>query len=107
MTPRRIADMLACIPKEAPVPDEVVRQYLFDRPGHYQIRVLGALDQCWLEQLEELQITISSWDDSYPVTHISGWLSDQTALAGLLELLNDLGMVILTVNRLRDDEGIE
>ncbi|MFM8322199.1 MAG: hypothetical protein ACKOC5_14900 [Chloroflexota bacterium] len=89
------------------MPDETIRQYLFDRPGQYQIRVLGALDQCWLDHLEELQITTSSSGGSYQVTQISGWLSDQTALAGLLELLNDLGMVILTVNRLRDDQGIE
>lgn len=93
--------------KEAPVPDETIRQYMFDRPGHYQIRVLGALDQCWLEHLEDLQITTSSWGDGYPVTQISGWLSDQTALAGLLELLNDLSLVILTVNRMSEDEGID
>ncbi len=82
--------------------DEIVRRYLFDRPGSYQIRVLGLLEPCWLEHLEELQISSSSWSGKYPVTHISGWLIDQTALAGLLELLNDLGMVILTVERLED-----
>jgi hypothetical protein len=38
------------------------------------------------------------------VTQINGWLADQTALAGLLELLNDLCLVILTVERLEQDE---
>lgn len=85
------------------MPDEVVdRRYLFDRPGSYQIRVLGLLEPCWIEQLEQLKISTSSWAGKYPVTNINGWLSDQTALAGLLELLNDLGMVILTVERLDD-----
>jgi hypothetical protein len=89
------------------VPDETTRQYLFDRPGRYQIRVLGALDQCWCDHLEELDISTSPWG-SYPlVTQISGWLSDQTALGGLLDLLNDLGLVILTLERLELDEGIK
>ena len=30
---------------------------------------------------------------------IDGWLADQTALTGLLDLLTDLGLVILTVER--------
>ena len=89
------------------MPEEIVHQYLFDRPGHYQIRVQGSLDKFWLEHLEGLEISTGSWG-SYPqVTQINGWLADQTALAGLLELLNELGLVILTVERLEEDEKIE
>ena len=89
------------------MPEEIVRQYLFDRPGHYQIRVQGSLDKFWLDHLEGLEISTSPWG-SYPrVTQINGWLADQTALAGLLELLNDLGLVILTVERLEEDEKVE
>jgi hypothetical protein len=93
--------------KEETVPEEIVHQYLFDRPGHYQIRVQGSLDKFWLEHLEGLEISTISWG-SYPrVTQINGWLADQTALAGLLELLNELGLVILTVERLEEDEKVE
>ena len=81
------------------MPDEIVRTYLFDRPGHYQIRVLGALSQSWLDHLAELEVSPTSWGDYPQVTQISGWLADQTALAGLLDLLTDLGLVILTVER--------
>ena len=35
---------------------------------------------------------------------IKGWLTDQTALAGLLDLLTDLGVVILTVERYECDK---
>ncbi len=84
------------------MPEDNDRRYLFDRPGSYLIRVLGLLEPCWIEQLEELNISTSSWAGKYPVTQISGWLIDQTALAGLLDLLNELGMVILTVERLED-----
>jgi hypothetical protein len=82
---------------------EIARQYLFDLPGHYQIRVQGSLDRLWLDHLEGLEITIAPWGNYPLVTQICGWLNDQTALAGLLDLLNDLGLVILTVERLETE----
>ena len=86
------------------MPDEIVRAYLFDRPGHYQIRVAGILGKDWCEHLEGLKISTISWG-SYPeVMQIDGWLADQTALAGLLDLLTDLGLVILTVERHESDK---
>ena len=89
------------------MPEETVHQYLFDRPGHYQIRVQGSLDKYWREHLEGLEISTCPWG-SYPqVTQINGWLADQTALAGLLELLNDLGLVILTLERIEENEKTE
>ncbi len=79
------------------------RRYLFDLPGYYQIRVQGSLEHYWSEQLEGLEISTAPWG-SYPiVTQIRGSLNDQTALAGLLGLLNDLGLVILTVERIETD----
>ena len=89
------------------MPEEIIRQYLFDRPGLYQIRVVGELDECWLTHLEDLEISTTSWGHYHLVTQISGWLADQTVLSGLLDLLNDLGRVILTVERLEMDETIE
>ena len=86
------------------MPEKIIRQYLFDRPGRYQIRVQGSLDKIWLEHLDGLEISTCPWG-SYPqVTQINGWLADQIALAGLLELLNELGLVILTVERIEQDE---
>lgn len=89
---------------DEPLPEHTHLQYPFDRPGLYLIRVLGTLRKCWIEQLEGLEVSISPWHKYQRVTQIEGWLCDQTALAGLLELLNDLGMVILTVERLESDE---
>ncbi len=87
--------------------DENSHRYLFDQPGHYQIRVVGKLDERWLSHLEGLEITTSHWGNYPQVTQINGWLADQTALSGLLDLLNDLGRVILTVECLELDEKIE
>jgi len=86
------------------VPEEIIRQYLFDRPGRYQIRVQGSLDKFWLEHLDGLEISTCPWGSYAKVTQINGWLADQTALAGLLDLLNELGLVILTVERLEENE---
>ena len=88
------------------MPEEIVHQYLFDCPGHYQIRVQGSLDTFWHEHLEGLEISTCPWGIYPRVTQINGWVADQTALAGLLELLNELGLVILTVERLEEDEKI-
>ena len=89
------------------MPEEIIRQYLFDRPGLYQIRVMGELDERWLAQLEDLEISSTSWGHYHLVTQITGWLADQTALSGLLDLLNDLGRVILTVECLEMGEAIK
>jgi hypothetical protein len=89
------------------VPEDTSGNYLFDRPGLYQIRVVGILDECWLEHLEGLEISVKPWRNYYQVTQISGWLADQTVLSGLLDLLTDLSMVILSVERLEMDETIE
>ena len=86
------------------MPEEIIRQYLFDRPGHYQIRVVGKLAECWKDNLEGLEISHGPWGNYPLVTQISGWIADQTALSGLLGLLNDLGLVILTVERHELDE---
>ena len=88
------------------MPEETVRQYLFDRPGFYQIRIVGELDERWLAHLEGLEISTNPWGKYQKVTQISGWLADQTALSGLLDLLSDLGRVILTVERIETDEEV-
>lgn len=89
------------------MPEETTHQHLFDRPGHYLIRVLGVLDLCWVDYLEGLEISTAPWAEYPQVTQLNGWLADQTALAGLLDLLNDLGKVILTVERIGPDLEIK
>ena len=89
------------------MPEEIIRQYLFDRPGFYQIRVMGEIDERWLAYLECLEISTAPWGKYHQVTQIDGYLADQTALSGLLDLLTDLGRVILTVERIEMDEEIE
>ena len=58
----------------------------------YQIRVEGHLDQRWLEGLE---VSLCSEGE----TVISGAL-DQAALHGILDRVRDLGVVLISVERI-------
>ena len=88
------------------MPEEIIREYLFDRPGLYRIRVVGVIDERWLAHLDGLEISTAPWGKYNHVTQINGWLVDQTTLSGLLDLLSDLGRVILTVERIEVDEEV-
>ena len=56
------------------MPDEIVRQYLFDRPGLYQIRVVGELDERWIAHLEGLEISTTAWGH-YPSGDTDQWMA--------------------------------
>jgi hypothetical protein len=64
------------------------------RSAHYEIRVEGILDQSWTAWFEGLRIDS---DDSQTV--ISGPVTDQAALHGLLNRICDLGLVLISVRR--------
>lgn len=63
------------------------------RPGHYEIRLKGHLNNRWAEWFEGLTIT---WEDSGE-TLLSGLVADQAALHGLLRRVRDLGLPLLSV----------
>lgn len=65
-------------------------------PHDYFIRIRGHLDPAWAEDLWGLDLT------HHPdgTTVLQGRLADQSALRGLLNQLDDLGLLLLEVNRL-------
>lgn len=62
---------------------------------HYEIRVQGVLDRHWTVWFEGLEVRGESTQ-----TVISGPLSDQSALHGVLAKVRDLGLVLISVRRL-------
>ena len=67
----------------------------FDKPGVYQIRVKGTLDERW-----------SAWFDGFTIvpqadneTLLTGSVTDQISLHGLLSKIRDLGLPLLSVKR--------
>ena len=74
-------------------------QILYDRPGTYHICVQGAIDPSWSDRLEGLKIHLSVAEGTR-VTTLEGELSDQAALAGVLNSLYELHLPVLMVMRL-------
>ena len=70
------------------------------QPLIYQIRVEGHLGQQWMDWFEGLTITLEDNGD----TLLTGPVVDQAALYGLLKKVRDLGMPLLSVNRVQYDE---
>jgi len=63
-------------------------------PTHYEIRVEGVLDSRWEAWFGGLQVTSDGAQ-----TVISGLLSDQPALHGLLAKIRDLGLCLISVRQ--------
>jgi hypothetical protein len=65
-------------------------------PELYEIRIKGHLDGRWAGWFEGLTITLKENGD----TLLAGPVVDQAALHGLLRRVRDLGMTLISVNRL-------
>jgi hypothetical protein len=70
-----------------------------DQSTIYQIRIKGHLGQQWTDWFAGLTIKLEENGD----TVLTGPVVDQPALHGLLKRVRDLGMPLLTVNRLKSD----
>ena len=69
----------------------------FDRPATYQITVQGMIDPDWSDRLAGMTIGLVREEACPPVTTLKGELSDQAALAGVLNTLYELHLPILSV----------
>jgi hypothetical protein len=75
----------------------------FDQPGTYQIRVQGALDSAWSDWFDGFAITVQAGD----VTALTGSVTDQAALHSLLGRIRNLGLPLLSVERVEHRRGDE
>ncbi len=65
----------------------------------YEICLKGHLDEQWVSWFEGFTITYSFSHEGTPVTTLSGAIADQAALHGVLIKLRDIGIPLLSVNR--------
>jgi hypothetical protein len=72
----------------------------FDLPATYRIGVQGHIPARWCDRLEGMTITERSPEAEPAVTTLLGELSDQAALAGVLNTLYELHLPVLSVERL-------
>ena len=66
----------------------------------YRIRVEGVLEPTWSEWLDGMTISQEPGD----VTILSGSVRDQAELFGLLTKVRDMGLTLISVNRVEPPE---
>jgi len=76
------------------MPNEHIPQPESAQPLVYQIRIKGHLDSQWTDWFEGLTITLE--EDG--VTLLAGPVIDQAALHGLLKIVRDLGLALISVH---------
>ena len=79
------------------MPDKRSSHMDSSQPTSYQIRIKGHLGRQWTDWFEGLTITPEDNGD----TLLTGVVFDQAALHGLLRQVRDLGMPLLSVNRVK------
>jgi hypothetical protein len=67
----------------------------FDQPTAYQIRLSGTLDASWSDWFGGFSIMVQDGE-----TLLVGVVSDQSALHGILAKINDLGLPIVSVEKI-------
>jgi len=68
-------------------------------PMVYQIRIKGHLDSQWTDWFGGMTITLEDNGD----TVLTGKVIDQAALYGLIKKVRDLGMSLVSVNRVEPE----
>jgi hypothetical protein len=71
--------------------------------GRYEFRLEGQLGYSWTEWFDGFALT-NAGDGT---TTLTGPVTDQAALHGLLRRVSDVGMTLISVNLLDDHEGPE
>ena len=68
-----------------------------DEPAHYEIRVAEHLDERWAKWFCDLEIVHSAESEE---TILLGAMADQPMLFGVLGTIRDLGLTLISVQRL-------
>jgi hypothetical protein len=71
-----------------------------DKPTYYEIRVIGHLECNWADWFDGF--TISNLENGEAV--LSGLLPDQAALYGILNRISNLGIPLISVNAVPEEE---
>jgi hypothetical protein len=71
-------------------------------PTNYRIRIKGHLDETWNDWFEGLTITNLENGEA----ELVGALPDQAALQGVLTQISSLGLVLISVNSVQEDNDL-
>jgi len=79
-----------------------IQDFSFQKPAVYKILVKGKIDRAWSERFLGLQVNVEDQQDGNIVTSLVGQINDQSALSGILNMLFDMHMTVLSVNILSE-----
>ncbi len=65
----------------------------------YQIQIEGRISERWTHWFEDMTMTVHEEEEAAAITTLTGPVTDQAALAGLLQRLYTLGLPLLLVRR--------
>ena len=68
--------------------------------ARYEICLKGHLDESWRARFEGMDIRIGIDPQGFPLTILSGQITDQAALHGMLAIIRDIGIPVISVNRI-------
>jgi hypothetical protein len=71
-----------------------------DRPGRYEISIQGRLDERWESWFDGMTLT----SDTAGTSVLRGRVVDQAALHGVLSRLRDLGLPLVSVRRIPEND---
>ena len=74
-----------------------------DDPERYEIRITGHLDARWAATFDGLALS----HEADGTTSLTGLVTDQAALHGLLQRVRDLGVPLVSVNRADPDLEVD
>lgn len=74
----------------------------FDQPTQYRLSIQGRLDKSWPDDLGGLEIRPIPESPYHDVTTLTGELTDQAVLFGMLNALYGLGLPLLSVERMAE-----
>ncbi len=75
-----------------------------DIPANYRISVHGAVDEVWFEYHDQMTIKTEAKSMKRPLTTLTGRVGDQAALQGILSLLYDMRLPLISVEWLPGDQ---
>lgn len=71
----------------------------YDKPGRYEIRVKGILGKMWSDWFDGFEITLLEDE-----TLLTGLVTDQAALHGLLAKVRDIGVTLLSIKQVEGNQ---
>ena len=74
----------------------------FDCPAIYEITVRGKIESTCLYGIDELSLSYQTQEDGSVCTILTGLLIDQAALNGVLNLIGQLQLTIVSVIKVGD-----